>query len=60
MWLLLMFLGKPTSCADYLANLGHRFHFGLHLFSQPDPALAYWLRFDLLGSPRQESFLFKF
>ncbi|CAN1225592.1 Putative ribonuclease H protein At1g65750, partial [Linum perenne] len=40
--------------ADYLANLGHTFCFGLHLISQPDSVLAHWLRFDLFGvaSPR--------
>ncbi|CAN1282044.1 Putative ribonuclease H protein At1g65750 [Linum perenne] len=40
---------EANYCADYLANLGHQFHIGLHLFSQPNPALTHWLRFDLFG-----------
>ncbi|CAN1131022.1 Putative ribonuclease H protein At1g65750, partial [Linum perenne] len=45
---------EANFCADYLANLGHRLYFGLHLLPQPDPALTHWLRFDLFGiaSPR--------
>ncbi|CAN1830445.1 Putative ribonuclease H protein At1g65750 [Linum perenne] len=38
---------EANFCADYLANIGHRFYFGFHLFPQPDPALAHWLRFEL-------------
>ncbi|CAN1732513.1 Putative ribonuclease H protein At1g65750, partial [Linum perenne] len=34
---------------DYLANLGHSFCIGLHLFSFPDSSLAHWLRYDLNG-----------
>ncbi|CAN1247379.1 Putative ribonuclease H protein At1g65750 [Linum perenne] len=30
---------------DYLANLGHSFCIGLHLFSFPDSSLAHWLSF---------------
>ncbi|CAN1770674.1 Putative ribonuclease H protein At1g65750 [Linum perenne] len=50
---------REANCgADYLANLGHSYCFGLHLFSQPDSTLAHWLRFDLIGvtSPRVISF----
>ncbi|CAN1128747.1 Putative ribonuclease H protein At1g65750 [Linum perenne] len=46
---------REANCGtDYLANLGHSYCFGLHLFSQPDSMLAHWLRFDLIGvaSPR--------
>ncbi|CAN1797949.1 Putative ribonuclease H protein At1g65750 [Linum perenne] len=40
---------REANCdADYLANLGHSYCFGLHLFSQPNCTLAYWLRFDLI------------
>ncbi|CAN1137710.1 Putative ribonuclease H protein At1g65750 [Linum perenne] len=50
---------REANCgADYLANLGHSYCFGLHLFSQPNSSLAYWLRFDLIGvaSPRAISY----
>ncbi|CAN1806206.1 Putative ribonuclease H protein At1g65750 [Linum perenne] len=41
---------REANCgADYLANLGHSCNFGLHVFSQPDPVLARWLRYDLIG-----------
>ncbi|CAN1850390.1 Putative ribonuclease H protein At1g65750 [Linum perenne] len=41
---------REANCsADYLANLGHTFCLGLHLFLQPDSVLAHWLRFDLFG-----------
>ncbi|CAN1786029.1 Putative ribonuclease H protein At1g65750 [Linum perenne] len=46
---------REANCgADYLANLGHSYCFGFHLFSQPNSTLAHWLRFDLIGvaSPR--------
>ncbi|CAN1773878.1 Putative ribonuclease H protein At1g65750, partial [Linum perenne] len=46
---------REANCgADYLANLGHSYCFGLHFFSQSDSTLAHWLRFDLIGvsSPR--------
>ncbi|CAN1188442.1 Putative ribonuclease H protein At1g65750, partial [Linum perenne] len=50
---------REANCgADYLANLGHSFNFGLHLFTQPDFVLAQWLRYDLVGValPRVISF----
>ncbi|CAN1844436.1 Putative ribonuclease H protein At1g65750 [Linum perenne] len=49
---------EANSGADYLANLGHSFCYGLHLFSQPDSTLAHWLRFDLIGValPRVSSY----
>ncbi|CAN1823301.1 Putative ribonuclease H protein At1g65750, partial [Linum perenne] len=50
---------REANCGpDYLANLGHSFNFGLHLFTQPDSVLAQWLRYDLVGValPRVISF----
>ncbi|CAN1149557.1 Putative ribonuclease H protein At1g65750 [Linum perenne] len=40
--------------ANYLANLGHSFDLGVHVFDSPDVTLQYWLNFDVLGvcSPR--------
>ncbi|CAN1752414.1 Putative ribonuclease H protein At1g65750 [Linum perenne] len=35
--------------ADYLANLGHSCKFGLHFLFHPNPVLAQWLRYDLVG-----------
>ncbi|CAN1746544.1 hypothetical protein LINPERHAP1_LOCUS2822 [Linum perenne] len=50
---------EANQCADYLANLGHSYCIGLHLFSSPDISLAHWLRYDLVGValPRVTSLL---
>ncbi|CAN1140453.1 Putative ribonuclease H protein At1g65750 [Linum perenne] len=40
---------EANQCADYLANLGHSYCIGLHLFSSPNASLAHWLRYDLVG-----------
>ncbi|CAN0845830.1 hypothetical protein LINGRAHAP2_LOCUS4218 [Linum grandiflorum] len=29
--------------ADYLANLGHSFPYGMHFFDSPDRGLSHWL-----------------
>ncbi|CAN1177924.1 Putative ribonuclease H protein At1g65750 [Linum perenne] len=41
---------REANCsADYLANLGHSFWFGFHVFYYPISSLADWLRYDLVG-----------
>ncbi|CAN1182949.1 Putative ribonuclease H protein At1g65750, partial [Linum perenne] len=41
---------REANCgADYLANLGHSYSFGVHLLSHPDISLTRWLRYDLVG-----------
>ncbi|CAN1778830.1 Putative ribonuclease H protein At1g65750 [Linum perenne] len=40
---------EANFAADYLANLGHSCSVGLHLYSHPDPTLAHWLRYNLIG-----------
>ncbi|CAN1187916.1 Putative ribonuclease H protein At1g65750 [Linum perenne] len=41
---------REANCsADYLANLGHSFWFGFHVFDYPISSLADWLRYDLVG-----------
>ncbi|CAN1160514.1 hypothetical protein LINPERHAP2_LOCUS23358 [Linum perenne] len=40
---------KANFAADYLANLGHSFGFGVHVLEAPDVSLLYWLNFDLFG-----------
>ncbi|CAN1224348.1 Putative ribonuclease H protein At1g65750 [Linum perenne] len=37
---------EANQAADYMANLGHSFDFGIHFFSTPDPLLCNWLRYD--------------
>ncbi|CAN0857784.1 Putative ribonuclease H protein At1g65750 [Linum grandiflorum] len=51
---------REANCAaDYLANLGHSFMFGLHLVNLPDRGLSHWLRYDIIGVslPRSVSIL---
>ncbi|CAN0836858.1 Putative ribonuclease H protein At1g65750 [Linum grandiflorum] len=40
---------EANYAADYLANLGHSFSYGLHLFDYPDRDLSHWLHYDLIG-----------
>ncbi|CAN1121685.1 Putative ribonuclease H protein At1g65750, partial [Linum perenne] len=48
---------EANFAADFLANLGHNFDFGFHVFDVLDVALQYWLRFDLVGSCTNRSVL---
>ncbi|CAN0874988.1 Putative ribonuclease H protein At1g65750 [Linum grandiflorum] len=51
---------REANCAaDYLANLGHSFVFGLHIFDTPDRGLSHWLCYDIIGVslPRSVSIL---
>ncbi|CAN1732286.1 Putative ribonuclease H protein At1g65750 [Linum perenne] len=42
---------REANCAaDHLANRGHSFGLGIHVFEFPDVSLQYWLSFDLVGS----------
>ncbi|CAN0918448.1 hypothetical protein LINGRAHAP2_LOCUS30868 [Linum grandiflorum] len=34
---------EANSAADYLANLGHSFTYGLHILDSPDRGLSHWL-----------------
>ncbi|CAN0915127.1 Putative ribonuclease H protein At1g65750, partial [Linum grandiflorum] len=38
-----------NNAADYLANLGHSFSYGLHLFDLLDRGMSHWLQYDLIG-----------
>ncbi|CAN1800039.1 Putative ribonuclease H protein At1g65750 [Linum perenne] len=40
---------EANQAADYMANLGHSFDFGIHFFNTPDPLLCNWLRYDHIG-----------
>ncbi|CAN0824500.1 Putative ribonuclease H protein At1g65750, partial [Linum grandiflorum] len=40
---------ETNFAADYLANLGHFFPYGLHFFDSPDRSLSHWLYYDLIG-----------
>ncbi|CAN0914226.1 Putative ribonuclease H protein At1g65750 [Linum grandiflorum] len=40
---------EANNAADYLANLGHSFSYGIHLFDTPDRGLSHWLHYDLIG-----------
>ncbi|CAN0866710.1 Putative ribonuclease H protein At1g65750 [Linum grandiflorum] len=40
---------EANNATDYLANLGHSFSYGLHLFDLPDRGLSHWLHYDLIG-----------
>ncbi|CAN1179089.1 Putative ribonuclease H protein At1g65750 [Linum perenne] len=40
---------EANFAADYMANLGHDFNLGTHVFMYPDAKLLYWLRYDLMG-----------
>ncbi|CAN1229118.1 Putative ribonuclease H protein At1g65750 [Linum perenne] len=40
---------EANCCADYMANLGHSFWFGFHVFDYRISSLAQWLRYDLIG-----------
>ncbi|CAN0906735.1 Putative ribonuclease H protein At1g65750 [Linum grandiflorum] len=41
---------REANCgADYLANLGHSFVFGFHIFDSPDRGLSHWLCYDVIG-----------
>ncbi|CAN1175637.1 Putative ribonuclease H protein At1g65750 [Linum perenne] len=40
---------EANFAADYMANLGHSFDLGTHVFQVPDSSLLYWLRYDLFG-----------
>ncbi|CAN1806131.1 Putative ribonuclease H protein At1g65750 [Linum perenne] len=50
---------EANYAADYLANLGHCFSFGLQSLMYLDSGLAFWLRYDLVGiaMPRVVSFI---
>ncbi|CAN1177375.1 hypothetical protein LINPERHAP2_LOCUS33067 [Linum perenne] len=53
------YIYREANCAaDYLANFGHSFGVGMYLFDVPNPLLAHWLRYDLIGValPRAISF----
>ncbi|CAN0916842.1 Putative ribonuclease H protein At1g65750 [Linum grandiflorum] len=40
---------EANYAADYLANLGHSFIYGLHFLDLPDRGLSHWLHYDLIG-----------
>ncbi|CAN0876423.1 Putative ribonuclease H protein At1g65750 [Linum grandiflorum] len=40
---------EANNAADYLANLGHSFDFGLHLLEYPDRGLSHWFNYHLIG-----------
>ncbi|CAN0917038.1 Putative ribonuclease H protein At1g65750 [Linum grandiflorum] len=40
---------EANYAADYLANLGHSFLYGMHIFDSPDRDLSHWLHYDLIG-----------
>ncbi|CAN1336882.1 Putative ribonuclease H protein At1g65750, partial [Linum perenne] len=41
---------REANCSvDYMANLGHSFWFGFHVFDYPIFSLAQWLRYNLVG-----------
>ncbi|CAN0872549.1 Putative ribonuclease H protein At1g65750 [Linum grandiflorum] len=40
---------EANNAADYLANLGHSFSYGMHIFDLPDRGLSQWLHYDLIG-----------
>ncbi|CAN0904399.1 TNF receptor-associated factor homolog 1b, partial [Linum grandiflorum] len=40
---------EANYAADYLANLGHSFIYGLHFLDLPDRGLFHWLNYDLIG-----------
>ncbi|CAN0861260.1 Putative ribonuclease H protein At1g65750 [Linum grandiflorum] len=41
---------REANCAaDYLANIGYSFLFGLHIVSVPDRGLSHWLHYDIVG-----------
>ncbi|CAN0914933.1 hypothetical protein LINGRAHAP2_LOCUS28833 [Linum grandiflorum] len=51
---------REANCvAYYLANLGHSFVFGFHIFDTPDRGLSHWLCYDVIGVslPRSISIL---
>ncbi|CAN0878493.1 hypothetical protein LINGRAHAP2_LOCUS12509 [Linum grandiflorum] len=35
--------------ADYLANLGHSFPYGMHIFDSPNQGLSHCLHYDPIG-----------
>ncbi|CAN1766325.1 Putative ribonuclease H protein At1g65750, partial [Linum perenne] len=40
---------EANYAADYMANLGQSFDFGVHVSNSPYNYLLYWLRYDLIG-----------
>ncbi|CAN0884735.1 Putative ribonuclease H protein At1g65750 [Linum grandiflorum] len=41
---------REANCAaDYLANIGHSFLFGLYIVSVPDRGMSHWLHYDVVG-----------
>ncbi|CAN0916926.1 Putative ribonuclease H protein At1g65750 [Linum grandiflorum] len=51
---------REANCvANYLANPGHSFTFGLHFINLPDRGLSHWFRYDIIGVslPRSVSIL---
>ncbi|CAI0418689.1 unnamed protein product [Linum tenue] len=46
---------EANFAADYLANLGHDFHFGTHNLNVRDSGLVQWLCHDVLGTSHERS-----
>ncbi|CAN0926318.1 Putative ribonuclease H protein At1g65750 [Linum grandiflorum] len=40
---------EANNAADYLANLGHSFVYGMHILDSPDRGLSHWLHHDIIG-----------
>ncbi|CAN0889663.1 hypothetical protein LINGRAHAP2_LOCUS16148, partial [Linum grandiflorum] len=51
---------REVNCvADYLANIGHFFVFGFHIFDTPDRDLSHWLCYDVIGVSLTRSVIIK-
>ncbi|CAN0902370.1 hypothetical protein LINGRAHAP2_LOCUS21948 [Linum grandiflorum] len=40
---------KANNVADYFANFGHSFIYGLHIFDSPYQDLSHWLHYDFIS-----------
>ncbi|CAN0858153.1 Putative ribonuclease H protein At1g65750 [Linum grandiflorum] len=40
---------EANNATDYLANFGHSFTYGLHIFDSPDRDLSHWLHYNFIG-----------